>query len=369
MPLPLFPSKPAPYLEPASQIQFIIAIASGKGGVGKSTVTANLGFALHSLGYSVGILDADLYGPSMGRMVPEEEPARQKGAKILPAIASGLKLISGAYFRGEGDAAILRAPLANRLVGQFIENVLWGKLDFLLIDFPPGTGDIQLTLSQKGNLTGAVVVTTPQEIALIDVRKAIDLFQRLHIPLLGVVENMSYYLPSAGDPVYLFGSGGGLRLSREFSIPLLGQIPLAPEICSCADSGKSIFRLDPEHLKPSTQAYLKIACQLVEKLQSAHTPLLLPVVKVSHTDPRFLSIEWKDGAFSKIRFSTLQKICPCARCVDEMKGTRLSNPSHISEELTAEGIEMVGRYGIKISFTSGCSTGIYSFECLRSFTH
>lgn len=207
MPLKMFP-KDDP--KPQSPIKHTIAIAAGKGGVGKSTVTVNLALALTHLGYSVGVMDTDIYGPSIRKMLPEDRLPIQKGNTIIPAVCNGIKMISMAYFRKEHEASAVRAPIANGVISQFIENVAWGPLDYLLIDFPPGTGDIQLTLSQKASLSGAIMITTPQEVSVMDVRKAINLFSQVKVPIIGIIENMSYYqAPATQEKIYLFGKGGG----------------------------------------------------------------------------------------------------------------------------------------------------------------
>lgn len=219
-----------------------IAIAAGKGGVGKSSLTANLALALKKKGFCVGVLDADLYGPSMRKMLPEDRPPAQKGQMIYPAVCSGINMISMAYFRKESEASAIRAPIANSIIQQFTRHVTWGELDYLLVDFPPGTGDIQISLAQQLKINGAIMVTTPQEVALLDVRKAIHLFNQMHVPILGIVENMSYYEhPTTQEKLYLFGKGGGSRLARDMGTPLLGEIPIQPILSQCADAGQSIF--------------------------------------------------------------------------------------------------------------------------------
>lgn len=273
MPLPLYRDQKnqnsSISLHPLSSVQAVIAIAAGKGGVGKSTVTVNLALALQSQGYQVGIMDTDIYGPSIRKMLPEDRLPTQKGALIQPALCRGIKMISMAYFRKEGEAAAIRAPIANGLIAHFIKNVQWGNLDFLLVDFPPGTGDVQLTLSQQAHLMGAIMVTTPQEVALLDVRKAIYLFEQVKVPIIGVVENMSYYQPDHETaPAYLFGRGGGERLATGSGVPFLGEIPLDPIICSCGDEGKSLFALDSQIQRPVTKAFEYLAKQLVEQVSS-----------------------------------------------------------------------------------------------------
>jgi ATP-binding protein involved in chromosome partitioning len=269
MPLPLYRDQQNQKnsLNHLAKMQAVIAIAAGKGGVGKSTVTVNLALALQGQGYQVGIMDTDLYGPSIRKMLPEDRLPTQKGSLIQPALCRGIKMISMAYFRKEGEATAVRAPIANSLIAHFIKNVQWGVLDFLLVDFPPGTGDIQLTLSQQAHLMGAIMVTTPQEVALLDVRKAMSLFEQVKVPIMGVVENMSYYqaTPQA-EPVYLFGRGGGERLASETGVPFLGHIPLDPTVCACGDQGQSLFALDLQSQRPITQAFQQLAKQLKDQV-------------------------------------------------------------------------------------------------------
>lgn len=273
MPLPFYhPQKDQDFSSaplPLASIAAVVAVAAGKGGVGKSTVAVHLALTLQERGYRVGIMDADIYGPSIRKMLPEDCFPLQKGTCIEPALCQGIKMISMAYFRNEGEATGVRAPIANRLISHFIKNVQWGKLDFLLIDFPPGTGDVQLTLSQQAHLTGALMVTTPQEVALLDVRKAISLFEQVKVPIIGVVENMSYYqrTPQEG-PTYLFGHGGGRRLASEAGVPFLGDIPLDPVICSCGDQGQSLCMLDPKGELPVTRAFQQLANQLIQQVAS-----------------------------------------------------------------------------------------------------
>ncbi len=264
MPLPLY----QPTASSLSSISSVVAIAAGKGGVGKSCVTVNLALALKNQGYQVGIMDTDIYGPSIRKMLPEDRLPSQKDQIIIPALCAGIKMISMAYFRRDFEATAVRAPIANGLVVQFIKNVKWGSLDFLLIDFPPGTGDIQLTLSQQANLTGAVMVTTPQEVAVLDVRKAMHLFQQVKVPIIGIVENMSYYQdPHMQAPLYLFGCGGGERLARETGVPFLGMVPIDPDLCQNGDKGQSLFTQDPQQQKLVTKIFMQLAKQLVAHVQ------------------------------------------------------------------------------------------------------
>lgn len=243
-------------LEKKRLAKHIIAIVAGKGGVGKSAVTVNLALALQKKGYFVGILDADLYGPSLQKMLPMEEAPQEYEKEVntlLPAVGKGIKMISMAYFRRENEASMVRAPIANALITQFLHNVHWGDLDYLLLDFPPGTGDIQLTILQEAVLSGAIIVTTPQEVALLDVHKATQMLEKMHVPILGVVENMSYFSdPKTGEKHFVFGKGGGRRFAEGRGLPFLGEIPIDPHLSLCLDEGKSIFENYPDSISASS---------------------------------------------------------------------------------------------------------------------
>lgn len=261
MPLNIYQEK---NFKPLSTIKHIIGVAAGKGGVGKSTVTVNLALALKKAGYSVGVLDTDIYGPSVRMMLPETLSPKQKGEFISPALCQGIPMISMAYFKPDNQASVVRAPIANKIIKQFLTQVVWGDLDFLLIDFPPGTGDIQITLSQEAHLTGVVMVTTPQNVAILDVRKAMDMFNQVRIPVVGIVENMSYFVPDGSDEKqYIFGKGGGERLALESGVPFLGNIPLHATISEAGDLGKSLFENENQ---PSAKAFLELGQQFIRHL-------------------------------------------------------------------------------------------------------
>jgi ATP-binding protein involved in chromosome partitioning len=230
-------------------VKNIIAVAAGKGGVGKSTVSTNLASALARLGATVGILDADVYGPSIPQMmgVPERAASVETGNKIVPALHHGLRVVSIGFFVERGGAVIWRGPMVHKLLQQFIEDVDWGELDYLIVDLPPGTGDAQLSLSQLLPVTGAVMVTTPQEVSIIDVEKALAMWQRVEVPVLGLVENMSGYVcPSCGHHEEIFLRGGGRRLAARAGIPFLGEIPLQPAVSRAGDEGTPIVVREPE---------------------------------------------------------------------------------------------------------------------------
>lgn len=220
-------------------IKHVIAVASGKGGVGKSTVSANLAVALEQTGASVGLCDCDLYGPSISLMFgSRERPMATEDNQIIPIEQYNLKLMSMGFLLEDDSPAILRGPMVTRYTQQFLRQVAWGKLDYLILDLPPGTGDIQLTIVQTVALAGAIIVTTPQEVALIDARKAAAMFQRVNVPVLGLIENMSYFIcPSDQKRYDIFGTGGGEREARRLKVPLLGQVPIDISTREAGDKG------------------------------------------------------------------------------------------------------------------------------------
>ncbi|MFH4416359.1 MAG: Mrp/NBP35 family ATP-binding protein [Neisseriaceae bacterium] len=238
-----------PGLKPIPQVKNLLAVASGKGGVGKSSVAANLAWNLQLLGAEVGLLDADIYGPSQSLMMGfNQHKAQQSSGHFIPAVhPSGIKVMSMGFLIEENQSLVWRGPMISKALLQLLFQTDWGNLDYLIIDLPPGTGDIQLTLAQKIPVTAALIVTTPQKIALIDAEKAIQMFQKVSIPVIGIAENMSYHVCShCGTSETILGSGGGQHLAKKTNIPLLGQIPLTQEICEAMDKGK--FELIPKQL-------------------------------------------------------------------------------------------------------------------------
>ena len=258
------PAAPAGDVGP-SQIEGVdrvIAIASGKGGVGKSTVAANLALALAEGGFHVGLCDCDIYGPSIALMFGgNERPVADDENRILPIKRCGVSLMSMGFLLDDGSPAALRGPMVTRYTQQFLRQVAWGKLDYLILDLPPGTGDIQLTIVQTVALAGAVIVTTPQEVALIDARKAAGMFAKTNVRVLGIVENMSYFLcPGDGKRYDIFGSGGGVREAERLGVPLLGEIPIEPSVREAGDSGLPVVKSHPA--SAAAGAFREIAAKI-----------------------------------------------------------------------------------------------------------
>ncbi|HEY6146321.1 MAG TPA: Mrp/NBP35 family ATP-binding protein [Thermoanaerobaculia bacterium] len=247
-------------------VRFKIAVASGKGGVGKSTVAANLALALARVGRRVGLMDSDIYGPSQQMMMGiDEKPYVNDQNQIVPVERYGVKVMSLGFLMDVDQPVIWRGPMVMKAVEQFLQDVAWGSLDFLVIDLPPGAGDAQLTLTQKIQLSGAVIVTTPQDVSLIDARKGLAMFQKVNVPVLGIVENMSYYVcPSCGHREEIFKHGGGRRTAEQLRVPFLGEIPLDPKVAIGGDAGRPIVAAEPK--SEVTQAYLRIAEEIGRQL-------------------------------------------------------------------------------------------------------
>jgi len=260
-------------------VKNVIPVASGKGGVGKSTVAANLALALASTGARVGIMDADVYGPTIPTLMNARTLPKPTAEGTVPAEQYGIKIISMGFFLREDDAIIWRGPMLHKTVQHFLGNVLWGELDYLIVDLPPGTGDVQLTLCQAIPLTGAAVVSTPQDVALKVAQKAIAMFNQLNTPVLGIIENMaSYVCPSCGARDDVFGSGGARRAAERLGVPFLGEIPLATEIRQRSDAGRPIV-LDTE--SPLARAYLTVAENLAAQVSTRNMQReLTPLVQI-----------------------------------------------------------------------------------------
>ena len=264
---------------PIPGVRNIIAVGAGKGGVGKTTVAVNLAVALARYGGRVGIIDADVYGPNVPIMLGVDARLESDGRKIRPAEQHGIRLVSMGFLTGADAPIIWRGPMLHGVVRQFFQDVNWGELDYLVVDMPPGTGDVALSLSQTVPVTGAIVVTTPQTVSLADSRRAVGMYHKLNIPTLGIVENMSYYAcPGCGDEADLFGRGGGERVAAEMNVPFLGQIPVYAPIRVGGDTGAPIVSAEPD--SPAGRAFLRIAEQAAAQVSIAsyREPVAAPPV-------------------------------------------------------------------------------------------
>ena len=376
-------------------IRHIIAVGSGKGGVGKSTVSVNLAFALQQMGYRIGLMDADVLGPSIPGMLglPTGQPPATTGdQKMVPAEQYGLKTISMGMLTGDDNPAILRGPMVGKYLKMFVGSVDWGQLDYLILDLPPGTGDAQLTLAQSVPLSGAIVVTTPQDVSLKIARRGLRMFQTVHTPILGIIENMSTFTcPHCGKGTDIFHGGGGERMGRELGVPFLGTIPLDPDIVTCGDQGHPLVLAKPNSL--ATQVYLAIATELDGRLQALSTSALKPFAWTWETstgappwvesavrpsgsrttaigfrrrDARTLSVLWEDGHRNDFDVRDLRLNCHCALCREEMSGRPLLDPKSVRADIAPRTISSVGNYAIQIAWNDGHNTGIDTFTHLRA---
>jgi len=268
--------KPAPGQGPAKaeassklpKVKYYIAVASGKGGVGKSTVAVNLAVAIAKKRKNVGLMDADIWGPSLPIMLGvKDRPHATEQNKIIPLEKYGLKLMSIGFLISDDETVIWRGPMVHGAIKQFIEDVEWEDTEYLVIDLPPGTGDAQLSIVQTAPLSGGLIVTTPQDVALVDVKRGVNMFRKLNVPILGVVENMSYLDVPGAEPLDIFGRGGGRRMAEKFEVPFLGEIPLDPRIRKGGDSGVPIVMSDPD--TPAGKAFDTLADIVLEAVESS----------------------------------------------------------------------------------------------------
>lgn len=370
----------------------MIAISSGKGGVGKSTVTVNLALALQETGLRVGIVDADLYGPSIPGMLGLSDtgtPAMSPAKKVIPAEAHGIKVISMGMLTNDDKPVVLRGPMVTKYLQMFVTQVDWTGIDLLLLDLPPGTGDIQLTLAQSFPLKGAVVVTTPQDVSLRIVRRGLRMMEQVNVPIIGVVENMSgFTCPSCGTVTDIFRQGGGARIAQALDVPFLGSVPLDPDVVESGDEGQPTIMSAPQ--SKAAQAYRDVALALAGRVDGGRRGLQTPFdwqvakgtgqpapgavdpdgdpempVAMSYGDAT-LRIVWEDGAEMALNPRDMRLACQCAACRDEMSGKRLLVPESVALDVVPTRIWNVGNYGIGVAFSDGHSSGIYTFKALRA---
>ena len=367
----------------------MIAISSGKGGVGKSTVTANIAVALADAGLSVGVVDADIYGPSIPGMlgIPGTKPAMSPDQKVIPAQGHGVKVISMGMLSDDDAPAILRGPMVTKYLQMFVRQVDWGALDVLLLDLPPGTGDIQLTLAQAFPLSGAVVVSTPQDVSLKIARRGLRMMEQVNVPILGVIENMSgFTCPSCQTVTHIFHQGGGEAIARELGVAYLGKVPLDPAVVDSGDDGTPLVRAAPD--SPAAGAYRAIATALAGTADEAPglaTPFAwtisdgtgkpAPATPTSGGAPErlvgldheggALRLRWADGTEQRLNDRDLRLACQCAQCRDEMSGARLLDPERVPLDLAVTRVWSVGNYALGMAFSDGHDTGIYTFRALR----
>jgi len=365
--VPRLPALEAPTTPAAlAQVKQIIAVASGKGGVGKSTVAVNLAFACAQAGARIGILDIDVYGPSVPAMLGlrDHSLAGSQQGVLEPIVAHGLKVMSMGFLTTEETPLVWRGPIASQLVQQFLGTVAWGELDYLFVDLPPGTGDIQLTLTQAVPLSGAIIVTTPQDVAHTIAEKGLRMFQQVKVPILGIVENMAYYhCPECSHNDPIFREGGGTAAAQKLGISLLARIPLNSSIAAAMDAGEPIAEgeIGDVFKALAGEAMARASATALGEALNPAAPQELAVAASGA-----VQVKWRDGAEQVIPAHTLRSECPCASCVDEFSGEKLLQPEQISTDIVVASTANIGRYAVRFDFSDGHNTGIYEFARLRA---
>ena len=342
-------------------VRTLLAVSSCKGGVGKSTTAVNIACSLQQQGYKVGLFDADIYGPSLPTMIqPKETQVFQSGELIIPLDHHGIKLMSFGYIpkEGDNDAAIMRGPMVTQVIAQLLGQTEWGTLDYLVIDFPPGTGDIQLTLAQIARITAAIIVTTPQRLSFVDVVKGIKMFDKLKIPTLGVVENMSYFEVN-DERHYIFGEGARDRLVNEFGFQHTYQMPIVKEISEAGDSGEPFAFQFPD--SPLTKAYHDVASMAAAECEKIHSGNANPPV-LSYNVGADMMLTLPDGTEHEFSPLDLRMICGCASCVDEMTGKRIIQRETLDPDLYPTKINPMGNYAAAVEWSDGTNSCIFPFE-------
>ncbi len=334
-------------------VRTIIAVASGKGGVGKSTVASALATELMHRGSRVGLLDTDIYGPSIPTLFEHHEVGLTGDDEnmVVPEQIGGLKVMSFGFWLGNSPA-IMRGPMVTNYVQQFLHQVSWGELDYLLLDMPPGTGDVQITITQSVQLDGAVVVTTPHVLSAADVGKAIQMFDRVSVPVLGVIENMSHFTaPDTGTRYHVFGRGAAASISERFGLPTLGRLPVSSEHFG-----------GPAPNAPRSEDLQKALDATLEQLDRLQTGLGLP--EVTYDDQR-LTLSWPDNTTTVVSHKTLRAGCQCAVCVDEFTGEQRLQREDVKDGIAPTSVDRVGNYALSILWNDGHSTGFFPYDRIR----
>ncbi|MBI2436058.1 MAG: P-loop NTPase [Candidatus Hydrogenedentes bacterium] len=350
------PKQRGPETNTLEQVDAIIAVSSCKGGVGKSTVAAHLARAIQREGHKVGLLDVDIYGPSIPTLFRTQQPeVYMREQLIQPVIVDGLKTMSLGYLIGD-KPAVMRGPMVSNYTLQILRQTEWGKLDYLIIDLPPGTGDIQLTLVQQASIDGAIIVTTPQALSLVDVARGILMFERVDVPVLGIVENMAYFeCDNCSKKHYIFGSSTA-SLKERFGLSTLAQLPVLPGVSETATraSGADI---------PAFAALAENLHREIGKRRMAgdRKPELAP-------ERGRILVTWPDGVQSRIANKALRVSCQCALCVNEFSGQPMLDPAAVPDDISVEAIQPLGNYAVSITWSDGHSSGIFSWDHLRKLS-
>ncbi|ODT23745.1 MAG: ATPase [Hyphomicrobium sp. SCN 65-11] len=358
--------QPAPGGRPSAGvpgIKHMIAVASGKGGVGKSTTAVNLALGFQAIGLKAGILDADIYGPSQPRLLGlSGRPQVIEGSnRLKPMEGFGLKAMSMGFMVDEGTPIIWRGPMVVSALTQMLREVEWGELDVLVIDMPPGTGDVQLTMAQQVPLSGAIIVSTPQDLALIDARKGLAMFRKTDIPVLGIIENMSYFLcPSCGERSDIFGHGGAAEEARRLGIPFLGEVPLHMSIRARSDEGRPIVAAEPE--SQHAQIFRDLAAKAWDELSGAAGQRVPPPSLKVKPGADALDVSFQDGGRYELSAEMLRVMSPSAEVQGHSPEQRVTVGK--KRNVKIRDLVPVGNYAVKIVFDDGHDTGLYTWPYL-----
>jgi Mrp family chromosome partitioning ATPase/DUF971 family protein len=343
--------------EALKKVSSIIAISSCKGGVGKSTLAAHLAQELAGRGYKVGLVDTDIYGPSIPSLFGAQNHRVQMDQNkfFIPLIKNNLKIMSFGFLLGDAPA-VMRGPIVTRYVQQMLLNTNWGELDYLFIDMPPGTGDVQLTITQTLRLSGAVIVTTPQTLSLIDVARGILMFERVQVPILGLIENMAFFICDQCDKKhYIFGGREQTEsLKNRFGIDLLGEIPLLPQMTLSIE-------------KPVANTYIMQTVDLLIRSLGKNSLMQNEIPKVTLED-RKLILQWQDETIQTAPFRDLRLSCRCALCVNELTGEKTLDEKTIKMDIAPTEVFPLGNYALAISWNDGHSSGIYTYEMIKELS-
>ncbi|TVQ23341.1 MAG: DUF971 domain-containing protein [Spirochaetaceae bacterium] len=334
-------------------VDSLIAVASGKGGVGKSTVAASLALELSREGHRVGLLDMDIFGPSIPTLFEHHEPGLEGNAnnQVLPMDFGGLKVMSFGFWLGD-TPAIMRGPMVTNYVQQFLHQVAWGELDYLFLDLPPGTGDVQITITQSAQIDGALIVTTPHVLSAADVGKAIRMFDKVNVPVLGVIENMSYFVaPDTGNQYRIFGEGAGQRIAERYGVPVLAQIPIS----ATHFGGPTLRNERSSHVASAVDA-------AVRQLGRSRAGMMHPEIL---SDAHAVTLQWPDGTIDRVPNTDLRAACGCAVCVDEFTGEPKLDPSTIPPDIKANALDRVGNYAVSVEWSDGHTTGFFPYDRIR----
>jgi len=342
-------------------VKHLVAVASGKGGVGKSTTAVNLALGFQARGLSVGILDADVYGPSQPRLLGlSGRPQATQDDRLEPMKGYGLKAMSIGFLVEEGTPVIWRGPMVVQALNQMLRQVNWGELDVIVIDMPPGTGDVQLTMAQQVPLSGAVIVSTPQDLALIDARKGLAMFERVEVPVLGIIENMSYFIcPHCGERSDIFGHGGAAHEANKLGVPFLGGVPLHMDIRSSSDLGQPIVASEPDG--PHAAVYRDLAGKVWSEIQAREGTLVKPDLGVS-ADGAALTVSLADGSRFELPAEMLRVMSPSAEVQGHSPSQRVTVGG--KRNVKIDNLEPVGSYAVRIRFDDGHHTGLYTWDYL-----